>query len=67
MYQYDRPMAAKPYTSYRYSGPYGGVAIGAMNDAEALNEAKRSLSSNEVADISLLEKWNGEQWVKISI
>ncbi len=65
--QYDKPMAAKPYISYRYASSYGGIAIGAMNDAEALKEAARSISGNEVPDIGLLERWNGEAWINCKV
>lgn len=47
----NRPMAAAPLKSYRYAGPYGPIMIGAMDDAGALNEAKRSLSSGEAPDM----------------
>jgi hypothetical protein len=63
---FDKPMAAKPWISYRYHGPYGGIAIGAMTDTEALVEASRSLSSGEQPDARLLERWNGERWVSVS-
>ena len=39
---HNRPMACKPYTSYRCQGNYGWIMIGAMNDAEAFCEALRS-------------------------
>ena len=58
----NRPMAAAPWTSYRYAGPYGAIMIGAMDTADALNEAKRSLSNGEHPDVGLLQRWNGEQW-----
>jgi hypothetical protein len=55
-------MACAPWTSYRYAGPYGPIMIGAHDTPDALNEAKRSLSSGEQPDVGLLERWNGEQW-----
>lgn len=60
--QYERPLAAFPYRSYRYASPYGGIAIGAMNTADALAQAARSLSSGEAPELGLLEVWNGEAW-----
>lgn len=60
----DRPLAAAPYKSWRYHGPFGGIAIGAMNAEEALREAARSLSMSEQPDAGLLEEWNGEEWVR---
>jgi hypothetical protein len=42
---HDRPMAASPLKSYRYRGNYGWIMIGAKDDADALREAQRSLSS----------------------
>jgi len=60
---YDRPIAAHPYVSYRYAGPYGGISIGARDDADALNEARRSLDAGGAPDPGLLERWDGERWV----
>ncbi|MES2903307.1 MAG: hypothetical protein V4696_03900 [Pseudomonadota bacterium] len=60
--QYERPLAAAPFTSYRYAGPYGGIAIGARDTADALKQAARSLSSGEEPDVARLQKWNGEAW-----
>jgi hypothetical protein len=60
---YDRPLAAAPWNSYRYAGPYGGIAIGARDDVEALREAGRSLDSGDRPDMGLLERWDGERWV----
>lgn len=39
----DRPMAAPGLTSYRYRGAYGFVMIGALDHADALQEAQRSV------------------------
>ena len=60
--QYDRPLAAAPLDSYRYAGPYGGIAIGARSTSEALREAKRSLEYGAAPDVALLQHWNGETW-----
>jgi hypothetical protein len=60
---YDKPMAAKGLTSYRYGGRYGWVMIGAKNDTEALREAERSIDGK--ADISLLEVWDGAGYVPV--
>lgn len=63
----DRPLAAAPFTSYRYQGPYGGIAIGAMDDAGALREAARSLEGGfDNANVALLQRWDGEQWVPVA-
>jgi hypothetical protein len=58
-----RPMAAKGLTSYRYAGPYGGIAIGATDTADALREAQRSLEGEKITDIARLQRWDGERWV----
>ncbi len=44
MNYYDRPMAAAGWKSYRYKGTYGWIMIGAIDDADALREARRSCS-----------------------
>lgn len=59
----NKPLAAEGYTSYRYAGPYGGIAIGARDTADALNEVRRSLCSGEQPSIRLLQMWDGETWV----
>lgn len=63
--QYERPLAAAPWRSYRYAGPYGGIAIGAMNDEQALSEAARSLSYGEKPDKGLLQRWTGDAWESV--
>ena len=65
--QVQRPIAASGLTSYRYAGPFGGIAIGAHDDAEALREAARSLDSGAAPDPANLERWNGEQWVPVAL
>ena len=52
----DRPMAAKPFTSYRYRGTYGSIMIGAHDTAGALSEAQRSTTAPVTRD--RLEVWN---------
>lgn len=65
---YDRPMAAAPWKSYRYRlrplvSKVSFVMIGAMNNAEALREAERSLSeSDKPAIIANLEKWEAGKY-----
>jgi hypothetical protein len=56
-------MACPPWKSYRYLGIYGWIMIGAMNDAEALREANRSLSSKAGARLERLEVWDGQRYV----
>lgn len=55
----DRPLAAPGLVSYRYPNPYGGfIMIGARDDADALKEAKRSLTSGSPPTPDLLEVWD---------
>lgn len=62
---WERPLAAKPFTSYRYPGDLGGfIMIGAMDDGDAISEANRSLAHSK-AKIEKLEKWNGEKYEKV--
>lgn len=60
----DRPLACAPWLSYRYAGDYGWIMIGAMDDAEALREAARSLSHG-VPVMEKLQRWNGSRYVAI--
>jgi hypothetical protein len=39
---HDRPCAAPGLISYRARSRYGWIMIGALNDADAMNEARRS-------------------------
>lgn len=55
---HEKPCAAAPWHSYRYRGRYGWVMIGAMDHAEALREAARSISYHEPT-IDRLQVWNG--------
>lgn len=52
----NRPMAAPGLISYRYTGRYGYVMIGAGDDADALNEASRSIDGKP--DPAKLERWD---------
>lgn len=63
MKMYDRPLAAEGLQSYRYKGRYGYVMIGAMGDADAMDEAKRSCSCS--VSIVNLEKWDGKNYVRV--
>lgn len=58
---YDRPCAVAGLKSYRYRGRYGWVMIGAKDDADALNEARRSVGGDVAADN--LQAWNGREYV----
>ena len=60
---WDRPCAGAGLLSYRYKGQYGWIMIGARDDAEALSEAKRSITVR--VDVHLLEKWDGERYVSV--
>ncbi len=59
----NKPLAAKPFTSYRYPGRYGWIMIGAKDNADAMNEAGRS---GPYEDPSKLEMWNGTQYIKVT-
>jgi hypothetical protein len=58
---WDNPCAAQGLTSYRYAGPYGWIMIGAVDGADALREAGRSISAP--IDPAKLQRWNGEAYV----
>ena len=59
----DKPLAAAGLISYRYPSNYSGwIMIGAVDDANALREAKRSTYDRR-ATIDKLEVWNGLEWV----
>jgi hypothetical protein len=57
---HDRPLAAKGLISYRAKGRYGYIMIGAKDDSDAWNEAKRSTDSP-----TELEVWNGERYISV--
>lgn len=58
----DLPCAGPGLTSYRYKGPMGWVMIGATSDADALNEAKRSVSVP--VDPANLQVWSGDAYAQ---
>jgi hypothetical protein len=62
---HDRPLASPPLKSYRYRGNHGWIMIGATDDADALREAKRSLSSGTEVRPERLEAWNGQRYVAV--
>jgi hypothetical protein len=57
---WDKPCATRGLTSYRYAGRYGWIMIGAVDDDDAANEAKRSTGSP--IDRAKLQRWNGEAY-----
>ena len=57
---WNRSCAAQGLTSYRYAGPYGWIMIGAVDDDDAANEAKRSTGSP--IDRAKLQRWNGSEY-----
>lgn len=62
---HDKPLAAPGLLSYRYPGRYGvWIMLAALNDAQALDEAERSLQFG-VCDHAKLERWNGTRYVKL--
>lgn len=61
----NKACAVYPLISYRYNGPYGFIMIGATDNIDALNEAKRSLSNATYLSLKNLEKWNGKEYVNI--
>ncbi len=60
---FNKPLAAKNLTSYRYKGRYGFIMIGAHDYADALREAARS-TDNATADN--LEIWNGTKYIFVT-
>lgn len=59
----NSPLAAKGFLSYRYKGRLGWIMIGARDNAEALNEAKRSLEKGATVTLANLEKWDGKAYI----
>lgn len=57
---HTKPLAAPGLVSYRCRGPLGWIMIGAVDDADALNEARRSNSAARLED---LQRWDGSQYV----
>lgn len=56
----DRPLACPPNQSYRLKGAFGWIMIGAMNDQDAMREARRSTDHPLLED---LQRWDGTQYV----
>jgi hypothetical protein len=54
------PCAAPGLTSYRATGRYGYVMIGATDDRDAMREAKRSTDV-----VHALEVWDGTNYVPV--
>lgn len=59
-----RPCAAEGLISYRYKGHHGWIMIGAKNDLDALNEARRSITGN-VVTWERLQIWNGTEYADV--
>jgi hypothetical protein len=59
----NKPLAAHGLKSYRYKGRHGFIMIGAHDDADALNEARRSLDDMRPPRLGLLEAWDGSRYV----
>jgi hypothetical protein len=64
----DLPLAEKGYTSYRYRGSFGWIMIGAKDDADALNQASRSLCNPRDLPPTRdrLEVWNGVRYTAVN-
>lgn len=60
----NRPLAAEGLISYRYSGRYGWVMIGAKDDQDALRQAQ--LSTGEVPLLENLQVWDGNAYKSVS-
>lgn len=56
----DKPLAAHGLTSYRYSGRYGWIMIGAKNNNDALVQAQRSTRDKVIK--SNLQIWNKTEY-----
>jgi len=58
---WNRPCADRGLISYRYdNGRYGWIMIGARDDDDAANEAKRSIGLP--VDRAKLQRWNGSEY-----
>lgn len=57
---WDKPLAIKGLTSYRYKGKYGYIMIGAVDHNDALREARRS--SSYPVFMNNLEIWDGKEY-----
>lgn len=60
----ERPCAMAGLRSYRYTGRYGFVMIGATDDADALVQAARSVTGD--VDPARLERWTGARYAPVS-
>jgi hypothetical protein len=60
---HDRPMAAAGLKSYRYKGRFGWIMIGATDDADAMQQARRSIDDQHRPHRGRLEAWNGSRYV----
>jgi len=60
----NKPLADVGLKSYRYAGVYGWVMIGAKDDNDALNEAKRSTGC--LVENRKLQYWNGIKYCPVS-
>lgn len=58
-----KPLAAPGLRSYRCKGQFGWIMIGAVDDADALSEARRS---DPHATQERLQRWNGTAYVPCS-
>lgn len=56
----SKPLAASGLTSYRCKQPFGWIMIGARDDNDAMNEARRSTANPTIED---LQVWNGTAYV----
>lgn len=63
----DRPMASPGLTSYRYRSGYGFVMIGARSHADAMREARRSISTPGPLDAGRLEVWDGTAYAPVPL
>ncbi len=59
----DKPLAVAGLNSYRYKGPFGWIMIGARDDREALQEARRSTETP--VPIDNLQRYNGAIYVDL--
>lgn len=63
---HDMPLASKGLHSYRYRGRYGWIMIGAVDNQDALREARRSLDSSQTATLDKLETWDGSRYIPVN-
>lgn len=59
---HNMPLASVGYTSYRCKGRYGWIMIGAKDNNDAMQQARRT---DPNADILDLEIWNGSVYERI--